>query len=305
MDCTAIEAAAARAVRRLSAPDQALRRYATLAREGRLGQNMALAPRDRPQRSPKWQETPADAAAGIRPGASEPEIAAGIESNVGELWQAVDRVRLSRQALSRQGDPLGLAAPSSTRAVDAMVGIARGPTTERRAHIDTEITAYATTVRAGRDLASEAWRVTPIVEHMRRRGQLGEAEEQAATRFYRDFVLGHRVRGLVSSYGDRVSGGGMGEDGGELVQTRFHQAFIDACRAIGHMPTIEWMVRIVCEQIVAAETSTPTLRDAGRAYMGYKQDAQAQAAGATLLKTGLERLVQHYGMGEDSVRRRA
>lgn len=210
----------------------------------------------------------------------------------GMTLDARERVRQRSESLARQADPIGSRGPRKERPTN-------GPTPERYAHLETAIETYTTTVRAGRDVASEAWRVVPIVEHMRRRGQLGELEERAAERFYRDFVLGHRVAGLVASYGDRVSGG---YEGGGDMRTHFHGRFVSACRAVGHWPTIEWMVRIICEQLMAAETTVPTLADAGRAYLGYRNQQQAQAVGATLIKTGLERLVAHYGLDPDGRR---
>ncbi len=263
----AAELAARRTLSRLAASEQARAHHRELARRGDLGRNMSVPPIDRRHR-----------AASLRDGASETDR---------------ELVRLRTASLARQAEPLAGRAPAAP-------GRPNAPTTERAAAIETAIETYATTVQAGRQIASEAWRVVPVVEHMRRRQQLGEYEERAAELFYRDFVLGHRVRGLVSSYGDRVNGGGQGDDGDsdEFVRTRFNQRFVAACRSIDHWPTIEWMVRIICEQIMQGETKPPTLADAGKAYLGYRNPAQQQAVGATLIKSGLERLVRHYRLDE-------
>ena len=212
----------------------------------------------------------------------------------------LERVQRSQSRLQQHGDPLGLMrndtpAPAPTRT--------NAPTPERLREIETAIEIYATTVAAGRDLAREAWRVVPVVEHMQRRGQLTDTDTRAAETFYRDFVLGHRIGGLTSRYGERAGTGGtplsqLASSAGttpDETRAEYHRAFIDACRAINHMPTVEWMVRIICEQLLAAEPKPPTLADAGRAYMGYRDAKQAQAVGATLIKTGLERLALHYG----------
>jgi hypothetical protein len=265
--------AARRTISRLAASEQALLRHAELSAKGQLGQNMAVPPIEK-RHAPK----PAGAVKAVDLEAAGPA----------ELWDAIDRVQISRELMQRQAAPLAQREPEPETRVNL-------PTSERRAQIDTELTTYTTTVQAGRKLASEAWRVTPIVEHMRNRGQLGDLEMRAAEDFYRDFVLGHRVRGLVSSYGQSPGGGGEGF-GGDEIRQKFHDRFIRACRAIGHMPTIEWMVRIICEQIMAGEAKPPTLADAGKAYMHYKDQKQQQAVGATLIKSGLERLVRHYGL---------
>lgn len=180
------------------------------------------------------------------------------------------------------------------------------PLPELRSKIETAIEVYTTRVAAGRDRASEAWQIVPLAQHMRRRGQITEDEEEAARRFYRDFVLGMRVTGLTMRYGERAGKGGtpaaqLAADSDFLapdeLRTHYHTKFINACRAINHMPTIEWMVRVICEQLMAGEVKPPSLTDVGRAYLGWRQDQQASASGATLIKSGLERLVVHYGIG--------
>lgn len=275
-----MQLAARRTVSRLEASEQALRRHTVLSNGGQLGAGMSVPPIDK-----RFREKPRVAAVPLE------------EAGPGAIWDGLDKTAVRSQALARQATPLAGKPPET-------VARANAPTPERIAHIETALESYATTVQAGRSVASEAWRVVPVVEHMRHRGQLGEAEERAAERFYRDFVLGHRVTGLVSSYGDRI-GGSRNDDGNaeEFTRTAFHQKFVAACRAIDHWPTIEWMVRIVCEQLVAAEKKPPTLADAGRAYLHYKDAKQAQAVGATLIKTGLERLVKHYGLDLEGPRR--
>lgn len=264
-----LEKAAARAWSRLPASEQALQRVARMRDAGTLGAGMSLPPRSGRQALPPVAQI-------------DPEIAA----DPARTWAAIDKAKLRRQSLAAQGDPLAGKTPEP----DSRVG---APSSHRRHGLETAIETYTTTVKAGRDMASEAWRVVPVAEAMRRRGQLGEREERAAQRFYRDFILGHASSGLVSSYG-QSPGGGRSPD--FEVRGRFQAAFVAACRAIDHWPTTEWMVRIICEQLLAAETRTPTLTDAGREFMRYKQAQQAQAAGATMIKIGLQRLVAHYGV---------
>jgi len=291
--------AANRAAGRLTASEAALQRHVALQRKAQLGAGMALPPRHRSERpdgrsvrapalAPCLAEAPPVAESARR--LTDDEVRAAVSQGMQELWAAVDRVRLRRASMEQY------AATASSHGQESSTQAATmAPTAQRRVQVaaaEMQIEIYTQYVGAGRRVASEALRVAPVVEHMRRRGQLGEAEERAAERFYRDFVLGHRVAGLVSSYGDRIAG--SDRDAGDDLRAMFHNRFIGACRAIGHWPTIEWMVRIVCEQIMASEASVPTLADAGRAYLGYRNQQQAQAVGATLVKSGLERLVPYY-----------
>lgn len=283
------ERAAGRERSWIEASNAAVARHRELMENGGLGQRMALG-----RREPRHLQPPADAtAAQARP------FDLWCPSGLNALQDAVGglaRARRVRSVLVVEDEARSQRNADTTRT--------NAPSPQRRAAIDTELEIYATTVKAGRDAASEAWRVVPIVEHMARRGQLTEEDCRAAERFYRDFILGNRVSGLVSRYGERAGTGGTPisqREGGEIaapeeLRSHFHSRFIDACSAVNHQPTVLWMVRIICEQLMAAETRVPTLADAGRQYMGYKDAKQAQAVGATLLKTGLERLSKFYGL---------
>lgn len=295
-----------------------------------VGDGIYPAPHGRPK-APTIAEV--DAAAEPEPdeiglamtGELEPCIAAAIREAIIDTIDGIDAARESRGRLERAGDPLGLmdgdgscSEPPDTNA----------PSPERVASRGTFEIVSATTA-AGRDSKSEAWRHLPVVEAMIRRGQIGKdhaaAYMEAARRFYRDFVDGHRGVRVTSRYGE-LSGSGGTPASQQIVRTyldRFgrehdvagpedrrhdaHTAWWRACHAVGvtrclvtgrPVPgeTLQWMLVLVCEDYHVATERTPSLEDAGRAVLGYRSPVQASAAGAALIKSGLERLVVHYGI---------
>lgn len=162
------------------------------------------------------------------------------------------------------------------------------------------ITPHSRT-RAFKGFAEEtregAVRKVPILVQMRKRRQIDAIEERAGLMFATDMAGAHRVSGLLSSVYARASRPrGMNllppsermtpEEARSFHYTRFN----DACRSVGHMPTIEALVFLVCEY---AETSAA---EVGRSFIDYKQQQQAQAVGMTLVKVGLQKLARFYGL---------
>lgn len=264
----------------------------------------------------------------IPTGALEAEFTAALVSAFSELLADVDslkRADAARIRLARAGDPLGLM-DGDGNANEAPE--TNAPTPERVANRGMFETLTITNV-TGRERNSEVWRKVPTVEAMIRRGQIDRDDAQnyleAAQTFYRDFILGHRQGGLTAKYGEQCGKGGtpisqqrvsyytdkhgvqhevMGPD---ERRTHHHTAWISACQAIGVYQdpvtgaprpgrAVQWMQKLVCEDFFLAEEAAPTLADAGRAYLGCKCPKQAAAAGATMLKMSLERLVNHYGL---------
>ena len=264
----------------------------------------------------------------IPTGGLEAEFSAAFTEAFIELLADADslkRADTARIRLARAGDPLGLmdGDGSTNEAPDT-----NAPTPERvagRGVFETITMSNAT----GRDKNAEAWRKVPIVEAMIRRGQIDRDDAQsyleAAQMFYRDFVLGHRQGGLTAKYGEQCGKGGTpisqqhvkyytdkhGEQhevmGPDERRTHHHTAWIRACQSIGVYQdpitgaprpgrALQWMQKLVCEDYFVAQETTPTLSDAGRAFLGCKCPKQAAAAGATMLKMSLERLVNHYGL---------
>jgi hypothetical protein len=305
------------ATRRLVASQQAINAYVDLQKKGQLGRYMIL-PRPQVHTGDKRGRYPVKRGHGPKPdgvqgappeeigiaGAVDEVIVNAVAEGITRIWDGSDKARTRALSLQKQAAPLAMRPREKPLQEHA-------PTVERRRKIETALETYAQNVRAGRDLASEAWRVVPVIEGMRERDQLTQHDTDAAERFYRDFILGHRVAGLTAKYGEQMGKGGtpLAQMAGEVLtpdemRTHFHQKFVDACKAINHWPTIEWLVLIVCEQLIPGATKPPTLAEAGRVYMGYKDPKQQQASGATLIKTGLQRLARHYGLVDERQGRR-
>ena len=135
---------------------------------------------------------------------------------------------------------------------------------------------------------------------------LADRERRAAEMFCRDFDIGGRVTGLTMKYGERMGTGGtpasqQSRDDSLSPEDRrafHHTRYVRACTHIGHKATAYWLTAIVCEIPVNDQVKPPSLEDVGRAWMGYDCRKRAQASGATLIKSGLERLADFYGIRE-------
>ena len=151
-----------------------------------------------------------------------------------------------------------------------------------------------------------AYRVTGPIAKMFQDGRISQSEQQAAELFYRDYIVGNSASGLTMKYGERMGAGGtpLAQQANtdrlspEERRTFHHNRFHSACRYIGHKSTSYWLTAIVCEIAVGDEIKPPSLEDVGRAVMGYDCRKRAQASGATLIKSGLERLTDFYGIRE-------
>lgn len=261
-------------------------------------------------------------------GELEDEIRDAIRQCLAEFcnyeW-ALDDVKTSGRKLRIAGDPMGL---MDGDGITNDIPETNAPTPERVAGRGL-FEPINVTVGAGRDAKADVWRAVPIVEAMVRRGQIAKDQassySEAARRFYRDFANGHRGASVTARYGELAGGGSTPASqqqahyytdkfgrqyevpGPEDRRHDAHTAWWRACQAIGIVKspisgqptpseTLHWMLVLVCEDYLAAVEKTPTLEDAGRAYLGYKRADQASAAGAALVKSGLERLVHHYGI---------
>ena len=117
--------------------------------------------------------------------------------------EALKRVRGAKVRLARQGDPAGIMSGDGI-CLDEEDNNA--PTLHRAQRDEFEI--VATSHATGRDRSSEAWRVVPTIERMRRNGQITDEEYKAAQDFHKYFILGHRVGGLTMRYGELIGAGG-------------------------------------------------------------------------------------------------
>lgn len=288
-----------------------------------------------PARSPTLAEMlaaadPREDEIGLAPtGDFEPGLRAALHDVIEELLAGSEAARDANASLRRQGDPLGL---MDGDGITNEAPETNAPTPERvagRGVFDApEVTSKSSP--SDRDRKTEAWRHVPLVEAMIRRGQIhkdyASAYQEAARRFYRDFVAGHRGASVTARYGELTGGGGtpasqqtprtytdkFGREfeilGPEDRRYDANKRWMQACYAIGVVKcphtgrphpseTLHWMLVLVCEDYSVASERTPSLEDAGRSFAGYKSNKQASAAGVALIKSGLERLVVHYGIG--------
>lgn len=263
-------------------------------------------------------------------GEMEPCIADAIRDAIADLLSdsyqsGLDAAYVANAKLRRAGDLLGL---TDGDGITADGPDTNAPTPERVASRG-KFEVVNVSTGAGRDAKADVWRHVPIVEAMVRRGQIAKddatAYTEAARQFYRDFINGHRGARVTSRYGELAGSGGtpVGQQPVRYYHDKFgrafevpgpedrrhdaHKAWWRACETIGvvkcavtgkPMPsaTLRWMLVLVCEDYCAASEKTPSLEDAGRSYLGYKSPVQASAAGAAMIKIGLERLVVHYGI---------
>lgn len=258
-------------------------------------------------------------------GELEPELRVAFADAIEALCAGIERADLARFKLARAGDPLGLMDGDGNSNEEPETN---APTAERAAGRG-EFETFKVANVTGRDKSAEAWRSIPIVEAMIRRGQIDKDDAQdfleSAQRFYKDFVMGHRQGGLTARYGEQSGKGGTpisqqqvkyytdknGDQfevmGPDERRADHHTKWIKACHAIGvyqdpvtNAPrpgrALQWMLKLICEDYLVAEEKTPTLLDAGKAYLGCKCPKQAAAAGAVLVMMSLDRLANHYGL---------
>jgi hypothetical protein len=178
-----------------------------------------------------------------------------------------------------------------------------GPTPERMRIANGELRSWASQSDSGRRITR--FEIASPVTRMLDKGQITVKEHRAAEDFYRDYVSGMRIAGLTSKYGERMGFGGTplnqqsrSVDSPEDRRLKAHMKYMDACRHVGHAKTVYWLEAIICAAPIGDSATPPTLEDVGRDYGGYECRKRAQAAGSTLIKSGLERLAAFYGHDE-------
>jgi hypothetical protein len=239
-----------------------------------------------------------------------------VDPKAAERAEALERVKQANRRLARQGYPSGLMSGDGI-CVD---GEDSNAPTEFRA-VKSEFEIISTSHTAGRDRSTEAWRVVPLIERMRKNSQIDDSELQAAGDFHRYFTVGHRVGGLTMRYGEQTGSGGTPP--GQQVDIFNHRGEIklapDELRtmysglwAAGYKALLTkepmpidrfiaaWVQKVVCEDYALADgDKEPTLEDIGKAFLSFRDVKQARAAGVSLIKQGLERLAHHYGISKN------
>ena len=184
------------------------------------------------------------------------------------------------------------------------------PTPERARIANGSLEPLPINDRSSYRVIGTAFRIAPPVSKMFHNDQIGEDELRAAGIFSADFEIGMRVR-VTGRYGiDLAMASVSGRSGGtplsqqkdigsltpEERRAHHHNRWMKACRHIGHPLTAEWLTYLVAEVPLPGRNNSPTLADLGAAFMPYRTTKQCGAAGATLVKSGLERLVYFYGI---------
>jgi hypothetical protein len=155
-----------------------------------------------------------------------------------------------------------------------------------------------------RVVIATGYRIATPIYKMFQDGRISENEQKAAEIFYRDYTIGMMSPGLIAKYGERMGFGGtpLAQQANterltpEERRAEHHTKYVKACSYIGHKPTAYWLTAIACEIPVGEPAKVPTLEDVGRIYGGYKCPKRAQSSGSTLIKSGLERLTDFYGL---------
>lgn len=146
-----------------------------------------------------------------------------------------------------------------------------------------------------------AFSKTTLLDQMARRGYVDRAEHRAGELFRQDFEGSIKGPGLVSSIYGQASraraSAALDRLTPDELRAHHYDSFKGAVRKIGHLPTIEALLRLVCE--VALRGGGQTAADVGRSFIDYRQQQQAQAVGITLVKVGLQKLSVYYGLATD------
>lgn len=196
---------------------------------------------------------------------------------------ALDRVRRRAASLARQSDPLGIAAGTYDPGPDD------GPTRHRlrNARFGVDLP------EVGQRVDRRAHAVRDIFGDLRRRQQIDDIQLQAGQKFSAHYELAYRGRGITPSYGTRFA------EGTPLSQVAGAAADESAARAVDYVclhqaARAALPGRIGAAMMMACDGHSPAEIGAacGTTYIGER----ASVAAITLLQTGLDILVDHYGM---------
>lgn len=134
-----------------------------------------------------------------------------------------------------------------------------------------------------------AWRISPALDDLLRRGTLEHAEHAAAMKFLRHYYLGLYAGPKTPGYKERINGGG---GAGDYEDRRVHYA-IQVERAIF---AVDPLFHRALSWMVGSLTNPSPLSKLG-AYYAPNLGAQTQSArGGQALATACAMLCRHYGM---------
>jgi hypothetical protein len=140
-----------------------------------------------------------------------------------------------------------------------------------------------------------------LLDQMFKRGHIDAAERRAGELFSVDFEGSIRAPGMIASVYKQGATCRMNLALDRLtpdeLRAHHYDSFKGAVRKINHMPTIEALLRLVCDMPIKGGGQTAA--DVGRDFIDYRQQQQAQAVGITLIKVGLQKLAVYYGLATD------
>lgn len=143
----------------------------------------------------------------------------------------------------------------------------------------------------GQRVERRAYSVRDIWTDLRTRKRISDEEADAGRRFARHYELAYRGRRITPSYGTAWA------EGTPVSQLASNVEEADAAREIDyvrlHQEARDSLPISSRQAIIYACDGRPA-DWIGLQVAGYKSDKQAVAAAHTMIKTGLEILVQHY-----------
>lgn len=143
----------------------------------------------------------------------------------------------------------------------------------------------------------QAFRIVGVVETMWRAGSLPDRSMTAFKAFEKDLSMAHGSRGLLSRYGDDVTGIGtpLTQQVNDLLvaegRSEAHRRLAGALKAIGEPRAVETLLALATKDI--------KLEDIGRAILNIGNKAQAIVAARFTVKFGTWNLAGYYGIGLD------
>ena len=145
----------------------------------------------------------------------------------------------------------------------------------------------------------QAFRIVGVVETMWRAGSLPDRSMTAFKAFEKDLSIAHGSRGLLSRYGDDVTGIGtpLTQQVSDLLaaehRSEAHRSLAGALKAIGEPRTVE--------TLLALATKDVKLEDIGRAILLIGNRQQAVAAARRTVQCGTYNLAEHYGTADERI----
>jgi hypothetical protein len=133
------------------------------------------------------------------------------------------------------------------------------------------------------------WRITPVIDELRRRGTITVDEHHAAERFMLNWQLGIHRGPATSSYTPRTDGGSPDGDA-EVIRWEHGN------RAKAALLAVDGFLRPALAWLIASLGDPRPLKDLGAYYSPDKGDQTKSSQGAIVLRLALASLCRHYNI---------